>query len=481
MISVTSQFFVILFGAICLLLSGTVSAAQGKTLVPVYSLLLFDLKAGPNIQMVKDINPGVMDSEPEDLIAWNGLLYFGADDGVYGNEVWKSDGTETGTVMVKDIHEGPGSSDSFEYMNATIGWNRSFAVLGDYIYFAATSSNDWSALWKSDGTDAGTSEVFSVSPSDTTVLNGALYFRGFDGSDTELWKSNGTTTVMLKNISTFSSSYPGEGGGGSGFTQFNNELYFSVSNSDSETCHLWKTDGTSDGTVAVKPGTAIEPAGELAVCGSSLYFPVTVWVIDHNEYELWKSDGTPGGTTKLPGLNFTGSNPGRFTVYNGLLYFSANDGTHGWEIWKLDCTTGAAAMVKDISPDPAGDSPNNLTVFKGLLYFRATHPDYGDELWQTDGTEAGTTMVKDINPGAAGSSLDAFTVLNGMFYFTADDGEHGDELWQSDGTGTGTSLVKDINPGLDGSDPYYFTTVNGTLFFTATDGAAGYELWRLQP
>jgi ELWxxDGT repeat protein len=478
MIRARSQLVGILCGTVCLSLIGGISAAQDiikeKTLVPVYSLLLFDFKAGPNVQLVRDIYPGAADSYPEGLFAWNGLLFFGADDGTYGNEVWTSDGTGAGTAMLKDIHFGPGRSNGYQFY----GWNRDFTAMGGNVYFAATDGDHPVSLWKTDGTGAGTSEVYSVSPSDMTVLNGALIFNGYTG-DVELWKSDGTSegTAVLKNISQNADSYPGSM---TGFVLFNNELYFDVANTASNTppepCELWKTDGTEAGTVAVKPGTALEPGEELGVCGGYLYFPVD----DAGVYGLWRSDGTAGGTVQLPGLSFTGSSPRRFTVYNGDLYFSANDGTHGWEVWKLNCTAGTAAMVKDISPDPNSDSPSELTVYNGLLYFRATHPDYGDELWRTDGTEPGTTLVEDINPGSNGSSLYDLTEFNGLLYFSADDGEHGDELWQSDGTGAGTTLVKDIYPGLEGSDPYELTPVGNALFFGASDGAAGWELWKLQ-
>ena len=61
--------------------------------------------------MVKDINPGPDGSNPSDLTNVNGTLYFEANDGPNGAELWKSDGTAAGTVMVKDIDPGPTSSD----------------------------------------------------------------------------------------------------------------------------------------------------------------------------------------------------------------------------------------------------------------------------------------------------------------------------------------------------------------------------------
>lgn len=471
----------VLAGALLWLAAGAVSAQQQNTLVPVYSLLLFDLNAGPSVELVRDINPGLADGEPEDLFAWNGQLFFEADDGVSGNEVWMSDGTEIGTTMLRDIHVGAGSSNGYGF----IGWDRNFTAMNGLVYFAATSSDSPASLWQTDGTESGTTHVYAVSPSHMTVLNNVLYFNGYDGSDSELWRSDGTPggTAMLKNISASGSSYPGEAGGSSpGFTLYNNELYFPVSNATPEVCGLWKTNGTSGGTVAVKPGTSLEPAGEIAVCGNFLYFPVSRYVTDHYEYDLWKSNGSAGGTSMIAGMpSFIASSPGRFTVYNGSLYFSANDGMHGWELWKLDCTTDVGTMVKDISTDPFGDSQEYLTVLNGFLYFKATDTVYGAELWRTDGTEGGTTLVKDINPGASGSAISGMTAYKSKLYFSATDGTQGDELWQSDGTAAGTTLLKDINPGPDWSYPYEFTAVNGSLFFTATEGATGWELWRLQP
>jgi len=63
--------------------------------------------------MVKDIYPGDKydDGFPENLTNVNGTLYFTAYDGVNGEELWKSNGTDTGTVMVKDIWLGNDDSD----------------------------------------------------------------------------------------------------------------------------------------------------------------------------------------------------------------------------------------------------------------------------------------------------------------------------------------------------------------------------------
>jgi len=99
--------------------------------------------------------------------------------------------------------------------------------------------------------------------------------------------------------------------------------------------------------------------------------------------------------------------------------------------------------------------PRDLINVGGTLFFSADDGINGRELWKSDGTAAGTVMVEDINPGPAtcfpsGIASGSLTAMCGTLFFSADDGTHGRELWKSDGTTAGTVLVKDINPGSGG-------------------------------
>jgi ELWxxDGT repeat protein len=170
-----------------------------------------------------------------------------------------------------------------------------------------------------------------------------------------------------------------------------------------------------------------------------------------------------------------------FVNVAGTLFFNANDGTHGTELWKSDGTDDGTVMVKDIVPGSGDPNLSSLTNANGTLFFMANDNTHGYELWKSDGTDGGTVMVKDINPGSSGSYPQHFGVVNGTPFFYATDGTHGGELWTSDGTDAGTVMVADINPGGGSSDPNNLADVNGTLFFEADDGAHGQELWMVRP
>src|SRR5262249_26350665 len=188
-------------------------------------------------------------------------------------------------------------------------------------------------------------------------------------------------------------------------------------------------------------------------------------------------DISPGSSYGYP----LGSNPYYLTPVGGTLFFTANDGTHGRELWKTDGTAAGTTLVKDINPDtnPFGPSPNNLAAVGGTRFFAANDGVDGRELGRSDGTAAGTFMVKDINPGSSygfplGSYPSYLTDVGGTLFFAANDST-GRELWKSDGTEAGTVLVA---PGSGASLPSHLTAAGGTLFFSAFDPVHGTELWQ---
>jgi ELWxxDGT repeat protein/uncharacterized repeat protein (TIGR03803 family) len=196
--------------------------------------------------------------------------------------------------------------------------------------------------------------------------------------------------------------------------------------------------------------------------------------------ELWKSDGNEAGTVMVKDIwaGSAGNSPRNLTAVGDTLFFMADDGNTGYELWKSDGTEAGTVMVKEIVAGMDGTSIGNLTAVGDTLFFMADDGVHGYELWKSDGTEAGTVMVKDILVGSGNSTPSYLVDLSGTLCFAANDGTHGTELWKSDGTEAGTVIVKDIRPGSVGSYPMYLASVGGTIFFSANDGTSGVELWK---
>ncbi len=227
-------------------------------------------------------------------------------------------------------------------------------------------------------------------------------------------------------------------------------------------------------------GYGLYASRNISIVGSTVFF-------DANDgtsgWELWKSDGTVDGTVLVKDIN-----PGAGSGYpeglnnvNGILYFNANNGTDGMELWKSDGTSGGTVMVKNINPAGSGLFwMFHMATVEDTLYFAANDGTNGWELWRSDGTSGGTVMVKDINTGGDGIAPFDFKIitLGKTVYFAGDDGTNGMELWRSNGTSAGTYMVKDIYAGSNGGYPRYPINVNDTLYFTAGDAINGGELWK---
>ena len=144
-------------------------------------------------------------------------------------------------------------------------------------------------------------------------------------------------------------------------------------------------------------------------------------------------------------------------------------------------------LVKDINPGEPNSTPGLFAHVNDQLFFIANNGTNGIELWKTDATEANTIMIKDI--GSGGNSYcestfgcgSEFIVMNNIIYFRATDAAHGAELWRSDGTDAGTYMVKDINPGSgDCSNSVfmsgqYFAELNDVIYFAADGGGNNIE------
>src|SRR5215216_53495 len=466
--------------------------------------------------LVEDIFPGKTGSEPSNLVDFKGTLLFAANHPRFAEELWRSNGTRSGTRLVKDIDPGPLVIKKME--NTEAGSSAPDKVLRTkkWIFFAAITASKGEELWKSDGTKSGTKIVKDIVPGPgdsgaedfVTIASRTTLFRAWDKDHgEELWKTDGTAkgTTLVKDINR--DLPPGarcdqsDCGIPKGWshpdtpTAMGNTLFFAADDGK-HGVELWKSDGTEKGTTLVKDintvkgnsnpndkGDAINRSAEvekLFVVGKTLYFRAND---GKHGVELWKSDGTKRGTTLVKDINTDAPAPTTaackkaktcagsswvddMTLVGKTLYLTANDGKHGVELWKSDGTKKGTTLLKDINPSSesrASDISNLIAIGK-TLFLAANDGTNGLELWKSDGTERGTTLIKDVNPGPADSNPDTLTAFGGVLLFSADDGVHGSEMWGSDGSKANTALLNDLVPGPVGSEPGEFTTSGRFLY-----------------
>jgi ELWxxDGT repeat protein len=463
--------------------------------------------------LLKDIRPGSAASQewgrcwPE-MVAVGSRMYFVANDGVHGAELWRTDGTGGGTRLLKDTR--PGSADE--------DGPSSLTAVGGRLFFIADGQ-----LWSSDGTAAGTVPVGRTVPwSEIVSFGGRAFFAADFWGDDELWVSDGTTagtrivsdlgsdssvsglvalpgTIVLfvNRRHTYTELWVSDGTsagtrfvtalGGDGLhapdelTPAGSTLYFSFGAEFPEDSEPWRTDGTAAGTRRVRdlrPG----PEGSLSGCWDCAYprmAPAGGGIVFFGDDgasgdALWKSDGTEAGTALLASWLA----PSPMAVAGEGLFFVAAGGSSGFELWRTEARSGTEALVKDIRPGGAASAPSELTAVEDVLYFAADDGESGRELWRSDGTEAGTVRVRDIRPGTLPSNPGELTALGGLLLFSAEDAA-GRELWRSDGTEAGTVRVLDIKPGPAGSSPDRLTVSGGLLYFVASSPDSPIaELWR---
>ncbi|NNF57961.1 MAG: T9SS type A sorting domain-containing protein [Rhodothermaceae bacterium] len=146
-------------------------------------------------QLVKDIRAGSANSSPYLLAVVDDRLIFAADDGEHGLELWVSDGTEDGTHLLRDVR--PGTGASFVINPGLPGCPVEQGAVLDGRFYVGLNDNPQGfefELWASDGTEVGTVLVADLNPeagSGATVqgvAGGRLYVSGFSPeAGNELW------------------------------------------------------------------------------------------------------------------------------------------------------------------------------------------------------------------------------------------------------------------------------------------------------
>lgn len=445
-------------------------------------LYVSDGTVGGTVRLVPAVGSFV---DPTHLRALNGVVLFVADTPGAGRELWRTDGTDAGTMLLADIYPGPVGSDL-----------RPMLVSGGVLYCTALHPLYGTEVWRSDGTVAGTRLLGetvigggSASEYDQMLEVGGVVYFGADvpPAGYELWRSDGSQagTSLLADVNPGGgASYP------SHFRAFQGNLVFTAYEPGVGR-ELWISDGTTAGTrlwVDVQPGSGSGNPSDLALLGNEIVFAATT---PTTGTEPWATDGTVAGTRLLADLapGAASSFPGDFVRSmvgaNGLV-FHADDGVRGREPWFTNGTAAGTRMLADAAPGAASSNPSKAVVTSTAAFFSAFDPALGRELWRTDGVTA--AMVGSFDPGDHGSSPRVVLALGDETFYAARTTGRDDELWRTDGTTAGTFRVPDPVGGSVGrlasaTLAWFFATSHaGSIYFVARGsfGAATYEraLWR---
>jgi len=357
-----------------------------RTLFSTLLLLTINSLFG-QISLVKDLYPGGGDARISDLRVYqNQLLFLGRDDSIY-KDIFTSDGTAEGTQKVVDL-----------LSSIEVAGPSNFTLLNDIIYFVGSGTFLGEELFRTNATEAGTYLVKDIEEGQSASLgfqpnllsaNGLLFFNpDTDEFGKELWVSDGTEegTILLKDIVT------GSGGGSPrGFFEWEDKVFFTAFGNESgeqDGAELWVTEGTPESTIAltnlVNPGASVESL--FTPMGDFLYFLLRG---AETGRELYRTDGTIEGTTLVidlsPGTSHAfNTSTTDLGVFNGELFFSASAPDLFNDFWKTDGTAEGTVYLRDFA------FTKDFTIYNDELYFFARDGNTDERgLWKTDGTAEG--------------------------------------------------------------------------------------------
>ncbi len=454
---------------------------------------LYQISDNPNLAYsCKDINPSdTGDPFPTNSIkrkfypVGNGNIVFLAKDQNNGTELWFSDGTINGTVLIKDHALGTTSGD-YSYIK----------ILGDLIFYVVNDADGKYDAWMTSVNAfsfvSTNSKMSTINPGlnlsnfyPIATSSGQLYFSAYDKTiGYELYKTNGNSMSLVKDIAT---AYNADNTQSFNITaRVGSTLYFAADNGKNG-LEVWKTNGDTTNTKLAfeinKYPTLENNSGyttnydfyntsteisKLFSDGTKLYIA--------ESYYLWVYDGLNAPTKVYNVTNTRFDYLAKFVVMNGLIYFS-----NGNRIYKTDGTAAGTAFVT--SPDGTNTYDyryiSDLVALDNKIYFKGYHPTHGEEIFSSDGTTGNVTLLDDLIPGNNAFTYLAaeFNIVGSDLYFLHYNSSEGCTLYKTNGAAANTTKLKvfDINGGC----PSYLTNYkNQFLAFQAYDETNGYELWK---
>jgi ELWxxDGT repeat protein len=368
--------------------------------------------------MVKDITPGPASTVISNFVEHKGLLYFFANGGISGEKLWRSDGTASGTYLVKDVN-----SPNFSLTELISD--------GQFLYFFPFTNQYGSEIWKSDGTAEG--------------------------------------TVLLKNIA------PGnQSSNGFSLFRFKNKIHFFAKPNGFDAPELWTTDGTTEGTIKVTQLTNSSNSIDksvIAVNDNVFYFTLRSGFSD----ELWISDGTVGNTKIVKNLGQIVAN--MVILPDNLALFSLKSGNNVDDVWVSDGTNSGTKVLIDLNPI-IKRTPFSIIRFREHAYILANDKDHC-LLIKSDGRVSGSSIIARFisSSGLQNESLIPFKEV--FFILAFKESNTKIEMFSSIGDETSIAPII-VNNDFNGRSPIpsdFRQLASSDIIFKADDMLAGRELF----
>ncbi|MCC0179418.1 hypothetical protein I4641_20870 [Waterburya agarophytonicola K14] len=375
---------------------------------------------------------------PGNFVDADSFLFFTVD-----SQLWRTDGTQAGTINLIDPENNPNTLDENFSLNFDFNNNRNVIGIDGELFFAGSGEQNGIELYLSDGTAEGTRLLRDIDPEGSgnprnfADVDGTLFFTVLDERNQDnLWVSDGTNdgTNLVRDFNVSQLAEEGIDG----------TLFFSGFDPDNaDNSGLWRSDGTTEGTQLIFniPNNQID-ANEVAVAEDKIFLSFLG--------QLYISNGTSGGTRLLNDFAASNQRISPFTTVGDEIFFPVIDPEIGTELWKSDGTEEGTRLVRDIRPEERdngtpvneGSNPSDLIAVGETLFFTAdSDGDNRRELWRSDGTTDGTNLVIDLFPEEGFSGGEDFIDVDGTLFFVRRNIDV-DQIWQSDGTPEGTVPVE---------------------------------------
>lgn len=443
-----------------------------------------------------DIATGSSSANPRKFIEYNNLLYFtafGNNVSGIGDELFVTNGTQAGTQIVSNINPSFGASSSPENLT----------VYNNELYFSAFTNTNGRELYKTNGTtvtlvkDIAVGSEDGIASSTFIELNGFLYFFAQDtaGTGFDLWRTDGTTNGTIKMVNHNSNNIAGNK---LYFSKLNNELYFLAQDINDITVgiELYKynpTNNTISLVVDIFPTngqTSVIGYGFLTVFDNKLFF-----VADN---KLRYTDGTTTSIVTNGASNIT--TYAKLKVLQNQLIFIGNSTNNGsQDIYK--CTYDNALSNYKIElvynfaqtanlPFASAISNDGIEIFTELhnkLYFaarEATSPTAGVvfQIYVTDGITTSVAVPINYTGSPSARPINFITAFQGKLYYQSFGTNSPDQLWEANPlTGTFTQITN-YTPQNNIPEQVFnrpMFVFNNELYFEAQKSGDGYELWKV--